>query len=83
MKFERYCINDGYAKNTTANNIKYIKTFCNHAKGQSIETHPQLDTIKIKYYKTNHIYLTEAEIKKIENLKDTELTEGLVNAKDW
>ncbi|NQV76867.1 MAG: phage integrase SAM-like domain-containing protein, partial [Lutibacter sp.] len=83
LKFERYCINEGYAKNTTAKNIKYIKTFCKHAKGQSIETHPQLDTIKIKYYKTSHIYLTEAEIKRIEKLRDGDLTDGLENAKDW
>lgn len=83
VDFEKYCVKEGYAKNTTAKNIRYIKTFCKHAKTNGVETHPQLDSIKTKYYKANHIYLNEAEIKQIEKLKDTELTEGLVNAKDW
>ncbi len=83
VHFEKYCLKQGYAKNTTAKNIRYIKTFCKHAKANGVETHVQLDSIKTKYYKANHIYLTDAEIKRIENLKDAELTEGLINAKDW
>ncbi|WP_298266052.1 phage integrase SAM-like domain-containing protein [uncultured Lutibacter sp.] len=81
--FEKYCLNEGYAKNTTAKNIRYIKSFCKHAKSNGIETHPQLDSLKTKYYKVDHIYLSEAEIKKIEKLKVDELTDGLKNAKDW
>ena len=83
VHFEKYCIKEGYAKNTTSKNIRYIKTFCKHAKSNGVETHPQLDSIKTKYYKANHIYLDETEIKRIEKLKDAELTEGLINAKDW
>jgi integrase len=83
VNFEKYCNNEGYSKNTTAKNIRYIKTFCKHAKSNGIETHPQLDSLKTKYYKANHIYLTEAEIQRIENLNDEDLTDGLRNAKDW
>lgn len=83
VHFEKYCLKEGYAKNTTSKNIRYIKTFCKHAKANGVETHVQLDGIKTKYYKANHIYLNEAEIKRIEKLKDAELTEGLKNAKDW
>lgn len=82
-RFENYCNDEGYSKNTTAKNIRYIKTFCKHAKSNGIETHLQLDNLKTKYYKVDHIYLSEAEIKKIEKLKDDELTEGLKNARDW
>ena len=83
VNFEKYCIKEGYAKNTTSKNIRYIKTFCKHAKANSVVTHPQLDSIKTKYYKANHIYLNEEEIQRIVKLKDDELTEGLINAKDW
>ena len=83
VDFEKYCLNEGYSKNTTAKSIRFIKTFCKHAKTNGVETHAQLDSIKTKYYTANHIYLNEAEIIRIENLKDKELTEGLVNAKDW
>ena len=81
--FEDYCNNEGYSKNTTAKNIRYIKTFCKHAKTNGLETHLQLDSIKTKYYKANHIYLSEEEILRIEKLKDEDLTDGLINAKDW
>jgi len=81
--FEKYCNKEGYSKNTTSKNIRYIKTFCKHAKANGVETHPQLDSIKTKYYKAKHIYLTDLEIKQIEKLKDAELTNGLINAKDW
>jgi integrase len=83
VHFEKYCLNEGYAKNTTSKNIRYIKTFCKHAKANGVETHLQLDAIKTKYYKANHIYLSEQEIKQIEELNEIELTEGLINAKDW
>lgn len=83
IDFENYSSMQGYSKNTTSKNIRYIKAFCKHAKTNGVETHPQLDSIKTKYYKANHIYLTEAEIKRIEKLKGEELTDGLKNAKDW
>lgn len=83
INFEKYCISVGYAPNTTARNIRFIKTFCRHAKVNSVETHNQLDSIKAKYHKVDSIYLDENEIKKIEDLQSSELTDGLENARDW
>ncbi|MFV8358126.1 phage integrase SAM-like domain-containing protein, partial [Flavobacterium sp. XS1P32] len=83
MDFEKYCISVGYAPNTTARNIRFVKTFCRHAKSNGVETHHQLDSIKAKYYKVDNIYLDEVEIKKIEDIKISELTDGLENARDW
>ena len=83
MDFEKYCINVGYAPNTTARNIRFIKTFCRHAKSNGVETHYQLDSIKAKYHKVDNIYLTEKEIEAIENIKKGKLTPGLENARDW
>ena len=81
--FEKYCISVGYAPNTTARNIRFIKTFCKHAKSNGVETHQQLDSIKAKYHKVESIYLTLEEIELIENIDSTELTESLANARDW
>lgn len=83
VDFEKYCINEGYAPNTTARNIRFIKTFCRHAKANGVETHFQLDSIKAKYHKVDNIYLNLDEIKSIENLKSSDLTDGLDNARDW
>ena len=83
LNFEKYCISVGYAPNTTARNIRFIKTFCRHAKSNGIETHYQLDSIKAKYHKVENIYLDEKEIEAIEKIKSKDLTEGLVNARDW
>lgn len=83
MDFEKYCISVGYAPNTTARNIRFIKTFCRHAKANGVETHYQLDSIKAKYYKVDNIYLNEKEIAAIEKIESKKLTEGLENARDW
>lgn len=83
VKFQNYCNKEGYSMNTTAKNLRYIKTFCKHAKSNGLNTHPQLDSMKTKYYKVEHIYLSKAEIKRIEKLNDETLTDGLKNAKDW
>jgi hypothetical protein len=83
MDFEKYCISVGYAPNTTARNIRFIKTFCKHAKANGVETHHQLDSIKAKYHKVENIYLTLEEIESIEKIESKDLTEGLENARDW
>lgn len=83
MDFEKYCIDVGYAPNTTARNIRFIKTFCKHAKANGVETHYQLDSIKAKYHKVENIYLNENEIAAIEKIKSKDLTEGLENARHW
>jgi integrase len=83
VDFERYCISAGYAPNTTARNIRFIKTFCKHAKANGVETHHQLDGIKAKYHTVAIIYLTPDEIESIEKLESKDLTDGLENARDW
>ena len=83
IDFEKYCISVGYAPNTTARNIRFIKTFCKHAKANGVETHHQLESIKAKYHKVENIYLTLDEIESIEKIESKDLTEGLENARDW
>lgn len=83
LEFEKYCINVGYAPNTTTRLIRHVKTFCKHAKSNGIETHYQLDSIKAKYHKVENIYLNQDEIDAIEKLKSEDLTDGLENARDW
>ena len=83
IEFENYCLSIGYAPNTTSRNIRFIKTFCRHAKANGVETHYQLDSIKAKYYKVENIYLDEKEITAIEQIESKKLTEGLENARDW
>jgi len=81
--FEKYCMNQGYAQNTTARNIRFIKTCCRHAKANGVETHYQLDNIKAKYLKVDSIYLDEKEIADIEKLEASKLGDSLDNARDW
>ncbi|HRZ73683.1 MAG TPA: phage integrase SAM-like domain-containing protein [Flavobacterium sp.] len=81
--FENYCISQGYALNTIARAVRFIKTICNHAKANGVETHFQLDGVKAKYIKVDNIYLNETEIQQIENIESEKLTEGLENDRDW
>ncbi|QKJ63354.1 phage integrase SAM-like domain-containing protein [Flavobacterium sp. M31R6] len=83
MDFEKYCLSKKYAPNTIARNIRFIKTFCRHAKSNGVETNYQLDNIKAKYHKVDNIYLTEEEISKIVNIPIKDLSEGIENARDW
>lgn len=83
MDFEKYCLQNNYAPNTTARMIRFVKTFCRHAKSNGVETHHQLDSIKAKYYKVESIYLNLKEIESIENIEKKDLTDGLENARDW
>lgn len=83
VDFDKYCTSVGYAPNTTARNIRFIKTICRHAKTNGVETSIQLDNIKAKYHKVDSIYLNEKEIEAIEKIKSSDLTDGLENARDW
>ncbi|MBJ2174177.1 phage integrase SAM-like domain-containing protein [Aureibaculum sp. A20] len=80
-EFEKYCISEQYAPNTIARDLRFIKTICNHAKYNGLETSYQLEKIKAKYQKVDSIYLTEVEIQKIESV--SALPDHLENAKDW
>ena len=79
--FENYCLSNGYAPNTIARTIRFIKTICKHAKSNGLETSYQLDSIKVKYHKIESIYLTVNELEAIE--KTSGLVEHLNNARDW
>ncbi|OAZ03644.1 tyrosine-type recombinase/integrase [Flavobacterium succinicans] len=79
--FENYCLSNGYAPNTIARTIRFIKTICKHAKSNGLETSYQLDSIKVKYHKIESIYLTVNELEAIE--KTSGLVEHLDNARDW
>lgn len=81
VEFENFCIKHGYAQNTIARTLRYIKTVCYHARNNGIETHFQLDSISVKNEKIDIIFLTEEEIQKISK-KDNEL-DYLNNARDW
>jgi len=72
-----------YSQNTIQREFVTIKTFCKHAQYLGLETHPQLDSLRIDREKVEKIYLTFEELTKIENISKNQLTENLENAKDW
>ena len=81
--FEDYCFSKGYAPNTITRAIRAIKTACNHARYNGIETSYQLEKLKTKYTKTENIYLTLEDIEKLKHIKNVKLTDQLKNARDW
>lgn len=82
-EFVKYAVSEKYASNTTERDLGYIKSFCKHARFLGLETHPQLDGLKLSKEKTDIIYLTLEELDKIENVEKKKLTESLENARDW
>ena len=83
IDFENYCLKHNYAPNTISKDLRTLKTVCNHAKYNGIETSHQLDRIKTPNYKIEKIYLTFEELKKIENIDQKHLNDNYNNAKDW
>lgn len=81
LKFEEFCKSQNYALNTIARTIKFIKTICIDARKNQIETHYQLDNIKVKFDPVDKIYLTEEELQLIENTRFEH--DYLDNARDW
>ncbi len=82
-EFVNYAVAEKYANNTTERDLGYIKSFCKHARFLGLETHPQLDGLKLSKEKTDIIYLTLDELDKIENIEKEKLSENLENARDW
>ena len=72
---------DKLSANSTGRYVKYLKSVCNDAKENGIETHPQLKSIRGISSKSSKIYLTFDELQKIEN--KTYGRAALINAKDW
>lgn len=80
-EYVRYYRSEKYSQNTMQRELGIIKTFCKHAKRKGLETHPQLDDLKLKAEKPIPLYLNFDEIKQIEAVED--LPEYLDNARDW
>lgn len=78
-----YYKKEKYSQNTMQRELVFIKTFCKHARFLGIETHPQLDSLRLDRAKVEKIYLTFDELKQIENIDKEKLTDSLENAKDW
>lgn len=79
--FENYMISEGYLDpNTLSVAFKNIRMMCNDAKINGIETSYQLSKVKTPYIAPDDIYLTEAEII---DIKDLKLTGVLENVRDW
>lgn len=81
--FEDYCLLNQYAPNTIARALRAIKTVCNHAKYQGLETSFQLDTVKVKNVKVENIYLNFDDINKLININKNKLSKTYENARDW
>ncbi|MBL1219372.1 tyrosine-type recombinase/integrase [Chryseobacterium sp. L7] len=80
-KFEQFLDEQGIAKGTIGRYIKYPKTIINHAKTLNIEVSKNIDEIKGYTTETPTIFLTEKELRDIQQL--TFLEPQLETAKDW
>ena len=81
IEIENYMLKQGYAPNTIAREIKYIKAFCVHARKNGLETSSQLEDIKGKPIPITSIYLTKKEIELIIDKED--LNDKLKNIRSW
>ncbi|SHM35893.1 Phage integrase family protein [Flavobacterium xanthum] len=82
-EFVKFYKSKNYAQNTMQRELTFIKTFCRHARFLGLETHPQLDSLRLDSVKVEKIYLTFEELDKIEKIEKEKLTDSLDNAKDW
>jgi site-specific recombinase XerD len=82
-EFVEYYKNQKYSQNTMHRELVSIKTFCKHARFLGLDTHPQLDGLRLDREKVDKIYLTFDELEKIEAISEDKLTKTLDNAKDW
>jgi len=82
-EFVSYCKEQLYSQNTIQRELAIIKTFCKHGRFLGLETHPQLDSLRLDKAKVEKIYLSFEDLTKIENIAKEELTDSLDNAKDW
>ena len=81
LLFEQYLKEEGYAPNTIARTIKFIKQFCTHACENEIPINSQVSQWRVKFKKVENVFLNLEELKIIEN---TELDlDYLINARDW
>lgn len=83
LDFEKFCLKNNYAPNTISKDLRTLKTVCNHAKQNGIETSQQLEFIKTPNFKIEKIYLTFEELQQIEEIDKRRLNDNYDNAKDW
>ena len=82
-EFVNYYKSQSYAQNTMQRELVMVKTFCKHARFLGLETHNQLDSLRLDRAKVEKIYLSFEELDQIENIDKSKLTDSLDNAKDW
>ncbi len=82
-EFVNFYKSKNYAQNTMQRELTFIKTFCRHARFLGLETHPQLDSLRLDSMKVEKIYLTFDELNILEKIEKGKLTDSLDNAKDW
>lgn len=82
-EFVKYLKEELYSQNTMQRELVFIKTFCKHARFLGLETHPQLDSLRLDRAKVEKIYLSFDELDQIEQIDNSKLTDSLDNAKDW
>lgn len=80
-KYTNYCNDQTYSPNTQQTELTIIKTVCNYARKMGLETHSDLNDLRIKGKATNPVYLNFTEIEAIKNLELN--NERLDNARDW
>lgn len=79
--FIKYSNEKQYSVNTQHKDLKIIKTVCRYAKYLGLETHHQMEMIKLPSETVKSIYLNFEEL---ENLKGLNIEqEYLENARDW
>lgn len=79
--FQEFSQKESYSQNTQSRELVSIKTLCFHAHYLGLETHHQLNSLRLKKQEVNHVYLTKEEIEKIKGLELP--NEHLDNARDW
>jgi len=81
LKFVEYCKAQGYAQNSIARDLVFVKTVCNHAKVFDVPVSSTFDLVKTKREKAKNVFLEKFELEWIEELKD--LDKDLENARVW
>lgn len=80
--FEKYLYEvEKLSHNTVGRYLKYVKTVCNHAKGNGLEVSSELETIRGFSVKSKVVYLTFDEIRTIESAHME--SASLENVRDW
>jgi integrase len=79
--FIGYSNSKSYSLNTQHKDLKIIKTVCRFAKYLGLETHPQMEMIKLPSESIKSIYLNFEELGVLESIDLKQ--EYLDNARDW